>query len=115
MKRCRIEDHSQHQGQKDVRGDLHFADGVNHWVAGFAPKVEIDVAKNVITVNGQLDRLPIPKPAVANGEDEGGEGKAPDKEVNSEGPGWVNRAIESRVCGEKYVSWIVKESKKDLI
>lgn len=67
------------EGQEDVCGDFDAADGVDHRVAGLAPEIVFVAGDEAVEV--EQDGLPEPEPTVADGEDEGGEGEAPDEEV----------------------------------
>jgi len=55
-----------------------------------APEVPVIARHDAIEIN--QNGLPVPKPAIAYREDNGGESKSPDKEVNTNVPAWVNGA-----------------------
>ena len=71
------------------------------------PEVEFIAGNEAIKINH--DRLPVPKPAFTDREEDSGNAKTPYKEVRGDRPTWVDGAPISVVDGCKYEKEIVEE------
>jgi len=103
----------QNERQKDIRRDLHLSESVDEGIARLAPEIEVIVARDEV-VELDLHGLPEPEPAVADGENEGGEGETPYEEIEGDVPAGVNGFAVAVGDGEKDLEGVVDEGEEEL-
>lgn len=72
------------------------------------------VARHNAIIEFNEDGLPVPEPAIPNGEDDRGDGEAPDEEIHTNIPAGVNGAAFALKESKKEEKRVVEEREKDL-
>lgn len=98
--------------QKHIRCDLHSAQCVNQRVASLTPEIVRVAWHDAIEV--KENRLPVPEPAITNGEEERRYTKTPNDEINPNIPSRMDLAAVAVEESDQDDEGVVEEGEEDL-